>query len=137
VEVCFTARAPDLSRLGMCALGIGYQSQVGARSILWVYTEPRFRILGKSARGHSNWETGALFRIGLGEIERSPSNPWIFAPGAYVARQMRNSGTGPSWSVQASYHHALFNGFPDPVLPGLGRNRPRSDRLTLGLGWYQ
>lgn len=136
VEGCFAARAaPGLDRLGMCAFGIGYQSQVGDRSILWIYTEPRFGVLGKPAARRSGWVAGLLFRLGIGEIERSPSNPWMFAPGAYVERQIRTVSGGSSWSIQAAYHHALFDGFPKG-LGNIGEGRPQSDRLTVGLGWY-
>lgn len=132
VEACFTARR-ELGPASQCVVGIGYQSQVGARSILWFYTEPRFRLLGRAARGRSNWEVGALFRCGLGSIERTSSTPVILAPGAYLARQIRSGGDGASWSIQGSYSHAWYAGFPN-----LGNGSvPHSDRLTLGLGWYQ
>ena len=137
IEACFSARsAPGLSRVGMCAFGIGYQSQIGAKSILWFFTEPRLRLLGKAPRGRSGWELGTLFRVGLGSIERSPTVPWIFAPGAYVARQIHPDGHGAGWSVQCSYHHAFYNGFPR-LVGNTGSDRPHSDRLSLGLGWYQ
>ena len=134
VEACFTAR-PELGPAGLCVLGIGYQSQVGARSILWFYTEPRLHVLGKAARGRSNWEIGALFRCGLGSIERTSRTPVILAPGAYVARQIRSSGDGASWSIQASYTHAWYAGFASPI--GTDGGPPHSDRVTLGVGWYQ
>jgi hypothetical protein len=133
-SVFHRSRRPGLSRLNICALGIGYEKQTGAKSILWIYTEPRLRILGHPGPGHSGWETGALFRLGVGEIERSNQNPWIFAPGGYVAPKIAGGTSGASWNLQASYRHAIFNGFADPVFPVLGRDRPESDRLTLGLG---
>jgi hypothetical protein len=133
VEACFTARR-ELGRGGACVVGIGYQSQVGARSILWVYTEPRLGLVGKAVRGRSNWEGGALFRLGLGSIERTSTTPVILAPGAYVARQIQSSGSGVSWSVQASYSHAWYAGFPSS--PENAGGPPHSDRITLGLGWY-
>ncbi len=137
VEACFSARnAPGLPRASMCVLGIGYQSQVGAKSILWIYTEPRVRILGKAARGRSNWELGALFRLGIGSMDRSTSAPAILAPGAYVARHIRTNEHGAGWSVQTSYSHATYTGFPLRV-GATGTGRPQSDRLTLGFGWYQ
>ena len=134
VEACFTARQ-GLGRLGMCVVGIGYQSQVGDRSILWFYTEPRFLLLGSPARKASNWEAGALFRFGAGSVERMSSTPLMFAPGAYVARKIISSERGPSWTIQGSYSHAWFTGFPEPA-GSIGR-QPHGDRITLGLGWYQ
>jgi hypothetical protein len=128
-------RAARARPAGLCVLGIGYQSQVGARSILWFYTEPRFHVLSKAARGRSNWEIGALFRFGLGSIERTSRTPVILAPGAYVARQIRSSGDGASWSIQASYTHAWYAGFASPI--GTDGGPPHGDRVTLGLGWYQ
>jgi hypothetical protein len=137
VEACFSARsAPGISSLSMCVFGIGYQSQVGAKSILWFFTEPRLRLLGKAPRGRSGWELGALFRVGLGSIQRSPTVPWIFAPGAYVARQIHPGGRGTGWSIRCSYHHAIYDGFPR-LVGNTGADRPQSDRLSLGLGWYQ
>jgi hypothetical protein len=128
-------RTPHLGPASQCVVGIGYQSQVGARSILWFYTEPRFRLHGKAARGRSNWEIGALFRLGLGSIERTSTTPVIFAPGAYLARQIRSSGGGASWSIQGSYSHAWYAGFPSDFANAGGP--PHSDRLNLGLGWFQ
>jgi hypothetical protein len=130
VEACFTARAPHGA--GLCVFGIGYQSQVGARSILWFYTEPRLGLIGNGASGHSSWEFGPLFRVGVGSIERTSSTPWVFAPGAFIARQIRSNEHGGGWSIQGSYSHALYSGFP-----GTGSVHPQSDHLTLGLGWYQ
>jgi hypothetical protein len=137
VEACFSARsAPGVPRLSMCALGFGYQTQTGDRSILWIFTEPRIRILGKARRGKSNWEMGALFRFGVGSINRSSTVPVILAPGAYVARHIRTNTHGAGWSVQASYSHATYKGFSTP-LGTTDAVPPHSDRLMLGLGWYQ
>jgi hypothetical protein len=137
VEVCFAARsAPGVPRFSMCVLGLGYQSQTGAPSILWIYTEPRVRILGKARRGRSNWEMGALFRFGAGSINRSSTVPVIFAPGAYVARHIRTGASGSGWSIMASYAHPTYKGFPTP-LGNTDAVPPHNDRLTLGLGWYQ
>jgi hypothetical protein len=137
VEVCFSARsAPGVPRLSMCVLGLGYQSQTGDRSIAWIFTEPRVRILGKARRGKSNWEVGALFRFGVGSINRSSTVPVILAPGVYVARHIRTNTHGAGWSVQASYSHATYKGFSTP-LGNTDAVPPHSDRLMLGLGWYQ
>jgi hypothetical protein len=137
VEACFTARsAPGLRRLGMCVVGLGYQSQPGARDILWFYTEPRLRLIGRARAGRSNWELGALLRFGVGIISASSDTPTILGPGLYVARHIRTNPEGAGWSLQASYSHASFRGFSRPV--GIGDARiPTSDRLTFGIGWYQ
>jgi hypothetical protein len=127
VEACFTARAPHSA--GLCVFGIGYQSQVGSKSILWFYTEPRLGLISKRTSG---WDLGPLFRVGVGSIERISSTPWVFAPGAFIARQIRSNEHGGGWSIQGSYSHALYSGFP-----GTGSVHPQSDHLTLGLGWYQ
>jgi hypothetical protein len=147
VELCFSARrAPGVPRLSMCALGLGHQSQHGAPSILWVFTEPRFRLLGRAPEGQSNWELGALFRAGIGNISRVAHDPVVLAPGLYLARHIRTSADGAGWSVQASYSHAWYKGFekPDDIynsvtgefIPADGAT-PSSDRLLLGMGWYQ
>jgi hypothetical protein len=137
VETCFTARrAPGLSRLGMCVVGLGYQSQHGSKSILWFYTEPRLRLIGRARPGRSNWELGALLRFGVGIISASSDTPTILGPGLYVARHIRTNPQGAGWSLQASYSHASFRGFSRPV--GIGDAQiPTSDRLTFGVGWYQ
>jgi hypothetical protein len=136
LETCFSARsAPGLSRLGMCVVGLGYQSQQGARSILWFYTEPRLRLLGRFHPGHSNWEMGALLRFGVGMISASPDNPTILAPGVYVARHIRTNPHGAGWSIQGSYSHASFRGFSRPF--GAEPHIPTSNRLAFGVGWYQ
>jgi hypothetical protein len=137
IEGCFTARgAPGLRRLSMCVLGVSYQSQHGARNILWVYTEPRFRILGRARPGQSNWELGALLRFGVGIISASSDTPTTLAPGAYVARHLRRNSRGAGWSLQASYSRAIFKGFDKPFGAAGGAN-PKSHRLSFGVGWYQ
>jgi hypothetical protein len=137
LEACFSARsAPGIRRLGMCVVGLGYESQAGSKSILWLYTEPRVRLLGRFHPGKSNWELGALLRFGVGMISASPDTPTILGPGVYVARHIRTNPQGAGWSLQASYSHASFRGFSRPA--GVGGPRiPTSDRLTFGVGWYQ
>jgi hypothetical protein len=147
VELCFAARrAPGVPRLSMCALGIGQQSQHGTPSILWVFTEPRYRLLGRAPEGRSNWELGALFRAGIGNMSRVNHDPVVLAPGLYLARHIRTSAKGAGWSLQASYSHAFYKGFekPDDIynsvtgefIPG-DVATPSSDRLLMGIGWYQ
>ncbi|HEX3234792.1 MAG TPA: hypothetical protein VHR41_11390 [Gemmatimonadales bacterium] len=137
VELCFSARsAPGIPRLGMCALGLGYETQRGAKDIFWIFTEPRFRLLGRASRGKSNWELGALFRVGLGEISRSADVPIILAPGGYVARQIRRDASGRGWSLQLAYSHPTLYRFAKPLDGGEGVT-PHSDRLLFGIGWYQ
>ena len=147
LELCFAARrAPGLPRLSMCALGLGYQSQHGAPSVLWVYTEPRFRLLGRAPEGRSNWELGALFRAGIGQISRVGHDPVLLAPGLYAARHIRTASDGRGWSLMASYAHAWYKGFEKPhdgFDPGTGEiipahaATPGSNRWMLGVGWYQ
>lgn len=136
METCFTAHSGGgLGRLGMCVVGVGYQSQAGAKDILWLYTEPRLRLLGRVRSGQSNWELGALLRFGVGMISASPDTPTIFAPGGYIARNIRAGSQGRHWTVQASYAHGWLRGFSRPI--GLGEpDIPTTDRITLGLGWY-
>jgi hypothetical protein len=137
IEACFSARnAPDIPRLNMCVLGVGYQSQTGAPGILWVYTEPRIRVVGRARRGRSNWEAGALLRLGGGSIERAASVPFLLAPGLYVARHIRKNQGGAGWSFQASWSHATYKGFPT-AFNNASPTHPHSDRLAFGLGWYQ
>jgi hypothetical protein len=133
-EACFAARsAPGLRRFSMCALGIGWGSQHGARSTLWIYTEPRFRILGTFERGRSNWEMGALFRLAAGSISRSNEVPVMLAPGLYVARHIRTDQQGSGWSLHASYAHGTIRNTPKSA----EGTAPTTSRLLLGVGWYQ
>jgi hypothetical protein len=135
-EVCFTARSGGgLGRYGMCVVGLGYQSQGGAKSILWVYTEPRVRLLGRVRPNQSDWEVGALLRFGVGMISASPDTPTILAPGAYIARNIRTGAS--SWRVQASYSHGWFRGFSKPSGFTGEDQLPTSDRIALGIGWYR
>jgi hypothetical protein len=136
VEACFTARNSPTSRLSMCVVGLGHQSQHGAKTILWIYTEPRLRLLGRARPGRSNWELGALLRFGMGMISASPDTPTVLGPGVYIARQIRTSPGGAGWSLQASYTRASFRGFSRPV--GTSEATvPGSNRLTFGVGWYR
>ena len=136
LEACFTARnAPGIRRLNMCVFGVSHQSQHGGRNILWIYTEPRFRLLGRAEPGLSNWELGALLRFGVGMISRSSERPIILGPGFYVARHIRKNSSGSGWSLQASYSRASFRGF-EPQGAG-GGVIPVSNRVTFGVGWYQ
>lgn len=147
VELCFAARrAPGVSRLGMCALGIGYQSQHGARNITWFFTEPRFRVVGRAAPGRSNWEGGVLFRAGFGAVSRTNVNPVLLAPGLYAARHIRTAPDGRGWSFHASWSRAWYRGFAKPFgvydpetgnfTPGETKS-PSGSRVLLGVGWYQ
>lgn len=137
IEACFSARsAPGIPRFSMCVLGVGYQSQTGAPGILWVYTEPRVRVIGRARRGASNWEAGALLRLGGGSIERASSVPFLLAPGLYLARHIRRNQSGAGWSFQASWSHATYKGFPS-ALGNADPAHPHSDRLAFGVGWYQ
>jgi hypothetical protein len=137
VEGCFAARnAPGIPRLGLCALGLSHQSQQGAKSILWVFTEPRLRILGRSRPGRSNWELGALLRFGVGIISASPVTPTTLAPGFYVARHIRKNARGAGWSFQLSYARPSYRGFSKPFGVS-GTVHPTNHRLSFGAGWYQ
>jgi hypothetical protein len=136
LEGCFTARgASRSSRLRMCVFGVGYQSQHGDRSILWIYTEPRFRVLGSGGAAHSGWEIGPLFRFGVGMISASPATPVMVAPGAYIARQIRGVSHQSGWSLQASYARPFYKGFPRAV--GSEPATPKGHRLSFGVGWYR
>lgn len=136
LEGCFTARGSAFSaRFSMCVLGVGHQSQPGSRSILWVYTEPRFRLFGSGGARGSGWEVGPLFRFGVGMISASPDTPVLLAPGAYVARFIRTSSRTAGWSLQASYSHPFYKGFARPI--GAEPATPHGHRLSLGVGWYR
>ena len=135
LEGCFTARAAGLSsRFSACVLGLSHQSQHGARSILWVYTEPRFRVLGSAGIGRSGWELGPLFRFGVGMISASRETPVIVAPGIYVARSINSSKAG-RWSLQASYSRAFYKNFTLPT--GSVPATPKGHRVSFGVGWYR
>jgi hypothetical protein len=132
LESCLSARAPGNSRLDLCALGLSYQSQEGARNILWIYTEPRLRVLG----ARSAWDLGVLFRFGVGMISAASVTPITIAPGMYIARHLGRSANGKGWNIQAFYARHFYRGFGKPVgVPGTAH--PTSNRLSLGLGWYR
>lgn len=140
-DLCFSARTPPGKQgFGWCVLGFGYQTQHADPSILWIFTEPRVRILGHSRAHQSSWELGALLRFGVGMIS-SPSakSPRILGPGVYLARHIRSAGRG-SFSLQLAYTRAFYNGFPKGV-PGsfvVGEDIvPKSHRLSFGVGWYK
>lgn len=131
VESCFSARAPGNSRLGLCAVGLSYQSQEGGKNILWVYTEPRVRLLGT----RFGWDAGVLFRFGVGMISAVSVTPITMAPGMYIARHFGRRANGNGWVLQASYARHLYRGFDKPT-GVIGTAHPTSNRLSLGLGWY-
>jgi hypothetical protein len=89
--------------------------------------------LGKFEQGQSNWEMGALFRLAAGSISRSSEVPVMLAPGIYVARHIRTDQDGSGWSLHASYSYATIRNTPKSPQ---GR-APTTNRLLLGVGWYQ
>jgi hypothetical protein len=140
VDVCFSARTPPGTQgFGWCVFGLGYQTQHAAPTILWIFTEPRVRILGHSQAHQSSWELGALLRFGVGMISASPQNPTVLGPGVYVARHIRRSSRGGSLSLQMAYTRAFYRGFAGRA-PGvvIGEDIvPKSHRLSFGVGWYK
>jgi hypothetical protein len=137
LEACFSARStPGVPRLNLCVLGLSRQSQPNAGSILWLYTEPRVRILGRVRPGFSNWEAGALLRFGVGLISGGSTKPTVVGPGVYVARHLRRKSTGSSWSLQASYSRALYRGFGNSSEADRWATRG-SHRVSFGIGWYR
>jgi hypothetical protein len=137
VEGCFSARsAYQVPRFGMCVLGVSYQSQSGARSFLWVYTEPRLGVLRPDRDGYSSWEIGALFRFGV-DINSATPTARVFAPGVFLSRHIRKSQGGSSWSLQMAYSRAFFKGFKKPAFGAGDPYTPKSHRISFGLGWYK
>jgi hypothetical protein len=135
IEACLTAR--NGRRFAMCVTGLGYQSQHGAKTILWLYTEPRFAVVGGVRPGRSSWDVGALLRFGVGLISASPATPTVLGPGLYVARHLQTSPTGAGWSIQASYFRAYFLGFTRSS-DAVGESvTPKSNRVTFGAAWYR
>ena len=136
LEACLTARnAPGAPRLNLCVLGVSHQSQHAAPNILWVYTEPRVRLIGRARPGLSNWELGPLVRFGLG-ISGRVKTPIVLGPGFYVARHIRKDSDGSGWSFQVSYIRAFYRGFGSSIGASSG-SRPQSNKLSFGVGWYQ
>jgi hypothetical protein len=136
VEGCLTARgAAESSRFRACVFGVSYQSQRGARSITWVYSEPRFRLVGGRGMSRSGWELGPLFRFGVGIISASSQTPVVIAPGAYIARLIGTSSHQGGWTIQASYTRPFYKGFSRPT--GLEAATPKGHRLVFGIGWYR
>ena len=141
VDLCFSARTPPGTQgFGWCVFGLGYQTQHAAPSILWIFTEPRVRVLGHSHAHQSSWELGALLRFGVGMISASSKSPRVLGPGVYVARQIRSSSGGRSLSLQLAYTRAFYQGFgkgaPGSVIVGEDIV-PKSHRLSFGVGWYK
>ena len=136
IEACLTARnAPGAPRINLCVLGVSHQSQHDAPNILWVYTEPRVRLIGRARPGLSNWELGPLFRFGVG-ISGGIKTPVVLGPGIYVARHIRKDSDGSGWSLQVSYIRAFYRGFGS-LSDGSSEWRPQSNKLSFGVGWYQ
>lgn len=134
IEACFTARrATGRRSVNICALGVGWASEYGAPSTLWVFTEPRLSLFGNFKPGQSNWEMGGLFRFGIGSGSRSSETLVMLAPGVYVARHLRTDQDGSGWSLHASYSFASF--LNTPKAPD--GSTPTASRLLLGVGWYQ
>ena len=137
VEACFSARStPGVPRLNLCILGLSHQSQHGTGNILWMYTEPRVRILGHARPGISNWEAGALLRFGVGVVAGGSMKPTVVGPGIYVARHLRSKSTGMGWSFQAAYSRPLYRGFSNATAVNRWVTRG-SNRVSFGVGWYQ
>lgn len=137
IEGCLSARsAPKSQRFSMCVLGVSHQSQHRAPSVVWVYTEPRLGVqLGRDQHGYSSWEAGPVFRFGVG-IAASSSTARTFAPGVFLARHIRPSKKTAGWTLQLSYHLALFDGFKNPAGTG-DPITPKSHRVSFGVGWYK
>jgi hypothetical protein len=141
VDVCFSARTPPgPKRFGWCVLGFGYQTQHAAPSILWIFTEPRIRLVGHSHPGQSNWELGALLRFGVGMISASSKSPRVLGPGVYIARHIRSSSDGGGLSLQLAYTRAFYQGFAKGgagTFPPPEEIAPKSHRVSFGVGWYK
>jgi hypothetical protein len=140
IDLCFSARTPPGTQgFGWCVFGLGYQTQHAAPTILWIFTEPRLRVLGHNQAHQSGWELGALLRFGVGMISASSQNPTILGPGVYVARNIRTSRNG-GMSLQMTYTRAFYRGFAKGT-PGsfvVGEDVvPKSHRLSFGVGWYK
>ena len=55
------------------------------------------------------------------------------APGIYVARHMRTDSDGSGWSLQLSYSYGTIRNTPKSP----EGDAPTTNRLLLGMGWYQ
>ncbi len=141
VDLCFSARTPPGKQgFGWCVLGLGYQTQHQDPTILWIFTEPRVRILGHSRAHVSSWELGALLRFGVGMISASSQSPRMLGPGVYVARYIRSSSGGGGLSLQLAYTRAFYQGFAKGgfgTFPPPEDISPRNHRLSFGVGWYK
>jgi hypothetical protein len=141
VDFCFSARTrPGKQGFGWCVFGLGYQSQHAAPSVLWIFTEPRVSILGRSRTHQSNWELGALLRFGVGMISASAHSPTVVGPGVYVARHIRSSSHGGDLSLQMAYTRAFYQGFGKQGIGSVIVPQdivPKSHRLSFGVGWYK
>jgi len=140
VDFCFSARTPPRTfGFGWCVFGLGYQPQHAAPSIVWIFTEPRIRILGHSQAHQSSWDFGALLRFGVGMISASSQNPTVLGPGVYVARHIRTSSRN-SLSLQMSYARAFYKGFGKGGTGSLvppEEIAPKSHLVSFGIGWYR
>jgi hypothetical protein len=131
VEACFSARQ-QAGRSNLCVFGISYQSQVGDPSILWFFTEPRLRLVGRPRAG-GGWDGGILARFGLGSIERVGFTPWVLSPGAYLAHPVGGNG---NWLLRGSWAYAWYMGFG--TTGGVTGDETRhGTRLTLGIDWLK
>jgi len=55
----------------------------------------------------------------------------------FLARHLRASRTGSSWSLQLSYSRGFFGGFKRPDFSTGGPFTPKNHRVTFGIGWYR
>jgi hypothetical protein len=127
VALCFSVRgeAASRTRFSGCALGIGYEWRPDSESDLaWVFSEPRFRIVGKP--GRSGFEAGVLTRVGMGIVSSVNVNPVLVAPGIYVSRQIRQDGARGGWNLTVSYARAWIT----------GAEGAQSNRVTFGIGRF-
>jgi hypothetical protein len=117
--------AASRTRFSGCALGIGYEWRPDSESDLaWVFSEPRFRIVGKP--GRSGFEAGVLTRVGMGIVSSVNVNPVLVAPGIYVSRQIRQDGARGGWNLTVSYARAWIT----------GAEGAQSNRVTFGIGRF-
>jgi hypothetical protein len=143
VEGCFSARSgPGIARvLSGCAIGIGWHNRPESTGVLWFFIEPRLRILGGKPRGQSNTEVGALFRVAIGEVNKSNINPFMLAPGAYLSRHLRSGPTGKGWSFTLAYAHMFISNLGNKMGSGFSTTESfgsqEADRMTFAIGWYQ
>lgn len=138
IEGCFSARSGPgvLKYVSICAFGVGYDKRGDSKSVIWVYMEPRIRLLGGRERGVTNNEIGILGRASYGIISSINRDPKMVALGIYAARNVRWNKSGKGLSFTLAYRRGWISNL-GTTPGGAPYGKTSSNRLSFAVGYYQ